>query len=148
MENNTEMLAVLERMEKAGRKQLLYTRLQFIFALIAAVCCLTVLITVREFVPQLQSLTIQMESILENIDTVTQELASVDLGQMVRNVDTLVVEVGGLITDVGGLVTDSQGAVQEAMDKLNALDLEKLNKAIEDFAAITESLANATRWFR
>jgi ABC-type transporter Mla subunit MlaD len=93
-----------------------------------------------------ESLTLQMETILGNIDTVTQELAAVDLGQMVQNVDSLVGEVGGLITDVSGLVTDSQGAVQDAVEKLNALDLDKLNKAIEDFAAIIEPLAKAARW--
>lgn len=38
MENNAEMLAVLERMEQANRKNLFYTRLQCFFALAAAVC--------------------------------------------------------------------------------------------------------------
>lgn len=148
MENNTEMLAILERMEKVNRKQLLYTRLQCLFAVIAAVCCLAVLLTVVKFVPQLEALTVQMSDILHNIDTVTKELASVDLGQMVQNVDSLVGDVGSLITEVSGLVTDSQGAVSEALEKLNALDLEKLNKAIEDFAAIIEPLAKAVKWLR
>lgn len=148
MENNPEMLEILSRMEKASRKQLLYTRLQCLFAFIAAVCCVAVLLAVVKFIPQLEALTVQMGIILDSIDTVTQELASVDLGRMVQNVDNLVGEVGGLITDVSGLVTDSQAAVQEAVDKLNALDLEKLNKAIEDFAAIIEPLAKAAKWLR
>lgn len=120
MENNTQMLEIMQRMEKDSRRQLLYTRLQCLFALIAAVCCAAVLIMFLRLAPQLQELTVQMETILENIGTVTEALAAADLGQMVQNVDSLVGQVGGL-------VTDSQGAIQEALDKLNALDLEKLN---------------------
>ena len=38
MENNEKMMELLERMEKANRKQVAYARLQFLFAAVAAIC--------------------------------------------------------------------------------------------------------------
>ena len=69
----------------------------------------------------------QMDVILTNLDEVTQELAQADLVGMVENVDTL--------------ATTSQSAVEHATEKLDTIDLDTLNKAIQDLADVVEPLA-------
>ena len=69
----------------------------------------------------------QMDVILTNLDEVTQELAQADLAGMVENVDTL--------------ATTSQSAVEHATEKLDTIDLDTLNKAIQDLADVVEPLA-------
>lgn len=141
MEMNPEIRTVLERLEKTNRQQVRAARLQCFFSVLAAVCCLLLLLTVAKLVPDIKALSqeigsiaAQAETVLTNLETVTQELAEADLE--------------GLVTDVDGLVSVSQSGVEEAVEKLNAIDLETLNQAIEDLAKIVGVLANPTDLFR
>ena len=71
--------------------------------------------------------------VLDNLDTVTWELANADLGSMVENMSVL--------------AADSQSIVEAAMSKLESINLEALNRAIEDLADIVEPLANISNFF-
>ena len=135
MENNLQMQEWMERMEKSSRQQVRWARIQSFFALIAAVCCGAVLLAVLTVVPQVQQMTsqvqdlgVQAENVLTNLETVTSELAEVDLERMVSNVDAL--------------VSSSQDGVKEALDKINALDIESLNQGIADLSAVVKPLAD------
>lgn len=135
METNPEMREWMAKMEKSSRQQVRWARLQCLFALAAAVCCGAVLLTVLTVVPQvrqmagqIQELGTQAEIVLTNLETVTSELAEVDLESMVSNVDSL--------------VTSSQDGVKQALDKINALDIDSLNQAIEDLSAVVKPLAD------
>lgn len=135
MENHDRITELLERMEKANRKQVAYARLQFIFTLIAAGCCAVLLFFGIKILPQLQETAIQAETVLGNLESVTTELAQADLSSMVDNVDTLV-------SNVDGLVGTSQTAVEQTMTKINAVDFDALNDAIKDLSAVIEPIAN------
>ena len=135
MENNAQVQEWMERMEKSNRQQVRWARLQCLFALIAAGCCAAVLLIVLSVVPQMQQMTSQVQSlgsqaevVLTNLESVTSELAAVDLESMVSNVDAL--------------VTSSQDGVKEALDKINALDIESLNQGIADLSAVVKPLAD------
>ena len=141
MENNEKMMELLERMEKANRKQVAYARLQFIFTLIAAACCAVLLFFGLKILPQLQEAAVQAETVLSNLESVTTELAQADLSGMVENVDVLV-------TNVDGLVGTSQTAVEQTMTKINSVDFEALNDAIEDLSAVIEPIANFFNTFK
>ena len=141
MENNEKMMELLERMEKANRKQVAYARRQFIFTLIAAACCAVLLFSGMKILPQLQEAAVQAETVLGNLETVTTELAQADLSGMVENVDALV-------TNVDGLVGTSQTAVEQTMTKINSVDFEALNDAIEDLSAVIEPIANFFNTFK
>lgn len=141
MENNEKMMELLERMEKANRKQVAYARLQFIFTLIAAACCAVLLFSGMKILPQLQEAAVQAETVLGNLETVTTELAQADLSGMVENVDALV-------TNVDGLVGTSQTAVEQTMTKINSVDFKALNDAIEDLSAVIEPIANFFNTFK
>ena len=135
MENNAQVQEWMERMEKTNRQQVRWARLQCLFALIAAGCCAAVLLIALSVVPQVQQMTSQVqvlgsqaEVVLTNLESVTSELAEVDLESMVSNVDAL--------------VTSSQDGVKEALDKINALDIDSLNQGIADLSAVVKPLAD------
>lgn len=140
MEMNPEMQTILEKLEKSNRQQVRSARLQCFFSFLAAVCCLLLLLTVAKIVPDIKELSgeisgiaIQAESVLTNLETVTEELAAADLE--------------GLVTDVNGLVSTSQTGVEQALEKLNGVDMDTLNKAIEDLAKVVEPLASIAGMF-
>ena len=142
------------KMEKYARQQLLFTKiLCCIFALVlVCILVLTVAVSgaakqlveiiaplenavgqVEDVAVQVNDMTDQAEIIMDNMQTVTQTLADADLGSMVENVNTLTVE--------------SQSVVAEAMEKLDAIDINTLNKAIQDLADVVEPLAKVSKIF-
>ena len=147
MNQKSELQLLLEKMEESSRKQVRYARLQFIFSLISALCCVLLLFAVVKYIPQLQSLTTQIqdmalqfqglasqaEIVMTNLETVTTELAQADLAEMVKNVNDLVIA--------------SQEGIQQATDKLNAIDFEELNQAIANLSAVIEPLARLVKAF-
>ena len=122
-----------------------FAKWQCILTGVAAACCLGIFILVCTLMPRVYGLVEQTETvltdleavtgqlegqmdvILTNLDEVTQELAQADLAGMVKNVDTL--------------ATTSQSAVEHATEKLDTIDLDTLNKAIQDLADVVEPLA-------
>lgn len=133
MEMNPEMQTVLEKLEKSNRQQVRAARLQCFFSFLAAVCCLLLLLTVAKIVPDIRELSgeisgiaAQAETVLTNLETVSDELAAADLE--------------GLVTDVDSLVASS-------LEKISAIDIETLNKAIKDLAEVIEPLAKVASIF-
>ena len=151
METNEELLV---KLEKNSRQQALFTKILCgIFALVlVCILVLTVAISgaakqlvaviapledavgqVEDVAAQVNNMTGQAEIIMDNMETVTQTLADADLGGMVENVNTL--------------TTDSQSAVTEAIEKLDAIDIDTLNKAIRDLSDVVEPLAKVSNFF-
>ena len=133
MEMNQQMLEYMEKMEKSNRQQVRFARVQCVFSILAAVCCLLLLLTVAKLVPdirelsgQISTIAVQAETVLTNLETVTEELAAADLSSVVEDVDALVVT--------------SQEALLEALTKVNSIDIETLNIALEHLAKIVERL--------
>lgn len=141
MDNNQKLMDLLEQMEKANRKQVAYARLQFVFSVIAAICCILLLLAGVKILPQLQEAALQAETVLTNLETVTTELAQADLIGMVENVDALV-------TNVDGLVGTSQEGVEQTMAKINAIDFDALNDAIQDLSDVIEPIAKFFNTFK
>lgn len=134
METDMKLVELLERMEQTNKKQVFYARLQFLFTVVAALCCVVLLLSGMSVLPKLQETAVQAEAVLTNLETVTTELANVDLNSMVQNVDALV-------TDVDGLVGTSQVGVEQALEKLNAIDFDALNEAIKDLSDVIDPIA-------
>ena len=68
-----------------------------------------------------------LQTTLTNLEVITAELAEADLGSMADNVDSL--------------VTSSQAGVEQAMEKLNSIDFDTLNRAIRNLSDVVEPLA-------
>lgn len=138
MENNQELLA---RLEKHTRQQLLFTKILCVLCALVVVCTLVLMFSItgaanqlmalaqplQELTGQVQDLAIEAETVMADLGVVAEALAAADLGSIVENVNIL--------------AADSQSAVADAMQKLDAIDIETMNKAIRDLAAVVEPLA-------
>ncbi len=69
----------------------------------------------------------EASGVLDNLNRVTEDLANQD--------------IAGLFDSVNGLVIESQEKINEAMDKVNAMDIETLNQAIHELHTVVEPLA-------
>lgn len=128
MDNQTQLQQVLERMERNSRKQLFYSRVQCVFCIVAALCCMVLLAKLLQFMPQLELLAAQMELVLTNLEAITTELEKLDMTAMVDNINTL--------------VATSQSGVEKALSKINEIDINTLNQAVKDLAAVVQPLAD------
>ena len=148
MDQNMELLS---KIEENSRKQLRASRIQCLFSLIAALCCIAVLITVLQLVPMVKDFAAQAEAILSDLETATHNLAQIDLADTIESINALVATsqsgVEETLENINDLMTTSQSGVEEAMDKLNAIDFKALNTAIEDLGKIIKPLAEAIKWF-
>ena len=140
MEENKEMLELLRKIERSNRIQTYSGYVRCALMLVCAVCMAALVVMVCRILPQINEILgqaklamTQIQTVLTNLEQTTNQLAQVDLESMVSNVDALVVT--------------GQQSLQESMVKLNGIDFEALNKAIEDLAAVIEPLANMTRVF-
>lgn len=140
MEENKELLELLKKIETANRKQLMYTRIQCIAAVLAVVCFAGIFFLIKDFLPQISAIVTeipgvvaQMETVLSNLEIVTTELTAVDFEGMVNGVNTL--------------VQTGQAGLEQTVENLNAIDFETLNKAILDLAEVVEPLAKFSKLF-
>ncbi len=140
MEENKELLELLNKIEASNRKQLMYTRIQCIAALLAVACFAGIFFLIKDFLPQISAIITeipgvveQMELVLSNLEIVTTELAAVDFESMVAGVNTL--------------VQTGQLGLEQTVENLNAIDFETLNKAIQDLAEVVEPLAKFSKLF-
>ena len=136
-----DLQQILARLEENTRKQTRWAKWQCIFSLAAAAFCGALLIAGLRFLPQMDqamtqvhTLAQQAGTVLDNLETVTEALAEADLAGMVENIDALAVT--------------SQEGVSQAMEKINAMDIAALNKAITDLANVVEPLAKLVNVFK
>ena len=141
MEEKNEMLELMKKIEESSRKQLLYTRIQCIAALVAVACFVGLYFLIKDFLPQISAIiteipgvVAQMESVLSNLELVTKELTTVDFA--------------GMIEGVNALVATGQAGLEETVVKLNSIDFEALNKAIATLTEVIDPLAKFFKVFR
>ena len=141
MEENREMLELLKKIEESGRKQLLYTRIQCIAAVVAVASFVGIYFLIKDFLPQITTIVTeipgvvaQMERVLGNMETVTRELTTVDFA--------------GMIEGVNVLVESGQSGLEQTVAKLNSIDFEALNKAIVTLTEVIDPLAKFFKVFR
>ncbi len=134
MEEKKEMLELLQKIESSTRKQARSSRLQCILVLVAAVCCVAVCLMLLGVLPRVNGVIGQMETVLSNLEQTTQQLAEADLQ--------------GMVTDMDALVATGQQSLEQTMEKLNAVDFEALNRAIQDLAEVIEPLAKLVKAFK
>ena len=135
MEQNERTLELLEKIEKTNRRQLLFTQIFCGIALVAVLFCVIALVKVNQLLPQIQGITAQMQGVLGNMEQAAGQLAELDIRGIVENVETLV-------GNVDMLAVSAQDSLKQTMTKLNTVDFEALNKAIEDLSSVIQPLAD------
>lgn len=133
MEDQEQIRKTLEKMEENSRRQLFYSRIQFVCTLVLTICCILLLVRIMQFLPQLELLAIQAEQVLTNLETITAQLQKLDMAAMVENINDL--------------VTTSRDGVEEALGALGEIEFDILNQAIEDLAAVVEPMADFVKRF-
>lgn len=134
MEENKEMLELLQKMEKTSRQQVKLTRLMCIFALIAAIGCVCAFLLLYNLLPQINGVISQIQIVLSNLEEATAQLSVVDFS--------------GMIGDVDALVSTAQNSLNQTMGKLDTIDFETLNRAIEDLAKVVEPMSRLMNVFQ
>ena len=135
MEEKKQMLELLEKIEKTNRRQLLFTQIFCGIALVAAIFCIVALVKVGQVMPRIQEIAGQMQSVLGDMEQAAGQLAELDIRGIVENVETLV-------GNVDMLAVSAQDSLKQTMTKLDTIDFETLNKAIEDLSAVIQPLAD------
>ena len=140
MEENKEMVELLKKIEESNRKQLLYTRIQCVAAVVAVVCFAGIYFLIKGFLPQINAivtqipgLVAQLEVVLSNLEIMTTDLAGIDFD--------------GMIQGVNALVATGQVGLEETVAKMNAIDFAALNKAIDSLAKVVDPLAKFFKVF-
>lgn len=147
MEDNKELMELLKEIRDVNRKQVWYSRITCIAAILAAVCFGGVFLLVKDFLPQinqvlteitgivsqLPGIVSQMQDVLTNLQEVTEKLTAVDFG--------------GMIDGVNSLVESGQSGLNQTVEKLNSIDFASLNKAIKNLEAVVEPLAKFFKVF-
>lgn len=134
MEENKEILELLKQIDKANRQKLRMGRILCVLALVAALCCCLTFGVVYSLVPPVNAVLAQSQTVLGNLETTSRQLAALDLESMVANVDTL--------------VASGQESLEQSMDKLNSIDFDTLNQAIQDLSDVIQPLAKLSNMFR
>ena len=126
-----EFREIMEDLRKSNQEQADYAKRTWIISLIAAIAIFLaaagIMVSVAMFMPRLNKMLDEVEVSLENIETITSDVAAMDL-------DTL-------MGDVSELVTSTEDSLAQAMKKIDAIDVEGLNSAVEDLNAVTNELA-------
>ena len=129
-----DLREILEKLDKSNRQQVRYARLQSLLLVLTALSFMALVLLVAKLMPQLQSfageaheLLGQAETVLTNLETVTAELAQIEFVEM--------------IDDVDALVSSSQAGLEETLEKVNSIDIETLNEAIDGLSKVVEPLA-------
>ena len=126
MDFNNETSELLKQIEKNSRRSATFSMIQMAFMAVAALCSVAVLVMVLMLVPQLDGILNQAENAMTNLEQVSEELNAVDLEGMIKDLDALLVS--------------GQEALDMTKEKLDIVDIEKINQAITDLAKIMEPL--------
>ena len=134
-----------QTLEKLLYKQNRYAKWQCILTAAATLCCVGIFVLVLTMMPQIRAVTAQMNTVLTDLEAVTGQLEG-EMDTILSNLNTVTDELAradleGMVADVDSFVPTGQEAVEQATEKLNIIDFETLNQAIEDLADVVEPLA-------
>lgn len=123
----------LEELLKKQEKQLKLSRISAIGVLaLAAAIILSCLILVPKVVNTMY--------LIETLAEETSELVE-NANTTLEGIDEMSAEIKTAADGINGLVEDNSSVLTESMTKLNSIDFEGLNKAIEDLGAVVEPMA-------
>lgn len=152
MEENKQMQDLMLRIDDSNQKQAKFAKWQCIFSAVAAVSCIALLLVVVGLLPRINALVAQAETVISDVQLVTSQLAQADWQGLTADLEAVSQQMvqanlDGIAKDVSDLVRTSQSGLEETLEKLNAIDLETLNKAIKDLSAVVEPLARLSKIF-
>ncbi|MBT9778425.1 hypothetical protein GPL15_18160 [Clostridium sp. MCC353] len=126
-----EMLELLTKLKESSERQEAYAKKQYLASKItaaASVAALILIISVCAFLlPQAKTMFNSINTVMTDMETITNELADANLGQM--------------IDGISQLVSTSEYSIKQAVDRLNAVDIDSLNSSIQSLHDIVGPLS-------
>lgn len=144
MTEQTDISKLLLQIEKNTHRQLVCSRIQCLFSLLAVLFCAGVLFLLISLMPQIEQISAELETVLGNLETVTAQLAALDIGEIVHSAEG---DLRGMVENVDSLVSTSQAGISETLQKLASIDFDGLNRAIADFSAVVQKLSGFLKVF-
>ncbi|MCC8060581.1 MAG: hypothetical protein LIO81_07085 [Clostridiales bacterium] len=136
--DEAQFQAILEHLQSSNAGQEKYARKQYRMSQITALASVLILAIVIyaavTLLPQVNTTLQNLDLIMKDLNTVTSELADADISTMLSNVNHL--------------VTNSEQSVQDALSKVNDIDIENLNEAIKNLNDTVTPLAEFFNRFR
>ncbi len=130
--------AVMKKIEASNAGQEKYARKQYRMSQVTAAASLLILAIVVyaavTLIPKANVTFQNLNLIMEDLQDISAQLAQSDLDQMLTNVDHLVVT--------------SEQSVQEAVKRLESIDIDSLNQAIHNLNDTVTPLANFFKRFQ
>lgn len=131
MEENRQLTELLEKMEKNEECRNRYARRQFLASVVTAVCCVLILgVGIGSYVavvPGLRDALVEIRTVTADLSRISEQLTEADLAGLVEHVDQMA-------------VTSEQG-VKEALEKIESIDIDELNRAIKALSDVVTPLA-------
>ena len=145
MDEKKDFQEWMDRLDKFNHQQAKYARMQCLFTILTAVCCVCLFVMVYIKLPAMQDVVTKMDTVLTDLEVITHELSG-SMDTVLDDLETVTsqlaeTDLGAMVENVDELVTASQAGVKQATDKLNTIDFKTLNRAIEDLADVVEPLA-------
>lgn len=141
MENTSNTDELLQEILKYQKKNARLTRISAIAVLVMA-CVFAVALAF--LIPKAVKLVDNAMGSLAQVDELID-----DTGVVMQNLNDISVEVNTVISDAqvlidnsNTMVEDNTDAITETVQKMNQVDFETLNKAINDLSDVVEPLAN------
>lgn len=129
---------MMERIESSNAGQEKYARKQYrmsqITALASVLVLAVVIYTAALLIPKINVTYQNMQLILEDMREITSELADADLNRMISDVDHLVIS--------------SEQNINDALEQVNSIDIDELNRAIQNLSDVVEPMAQFFGRFR
>lgn len=136
-EINGGQSSLLEQLVENSRKQLFYSRIASLSVTVLAVAVvISLLLVIPEALATVQKVNAAIGTSMETVELANTAIKSVT-------------QMSDSITDMGenmdAFITDNVQAVAEVMSKIEAVDFEGLNSAIQDLGDVIEPLAKFFR---
>ena len=89
-------------------------------------------------------------AVVTEVQTATAKLTDVvgTVESKVDMIDSTIKDIDGMVKNVDNLVVSNTKNLSEAVEKLNSIEFDTLNKAINDFAATVQPVANFFNSFK
>lgn len=136
-EINGRQSVLLEQLVENSKKQLFYSRIASLsVTILAFAVAVSLLLVVPKVLVTVQEVNAVIGTSMETVELANTAIKSVT-------------QMSGSITDMGenmdAFITDNAQAVAEIMTKIEAVDFEGLNSAIQDLGDVIEPLAKFFR---
>ena len=123
LNTNNETLELLKDLKNQNKKKLFYLRLLTVIFLVMCIAIVSVI-----------------PNVLTTLQTTEKTMAH--LNDTITTMDGVIDTMDGTLASISEMAQTGTKGITEALEKIESIDFEGLNKAIDDLGAVVEPMAN------